>query len=160
MYDELVKSLRICTSDKRGYGCGTECSYGKAHPRNYWCMDYLLKEAADTIEKLSKTAQKWELEAAALQTDHEYLIDENRKLVAAWQNALDLRNRWISVEERLPNEKGVYIVTYHPCYWDDVNYEKVKLGTDKFLGKQKWCKRKYRRVTHWMPLPQPPKEET
>ena len=53
-YDELVKSLRLCTSDKRGSGCAKECTYGKKHPLNGWCMDYLLKEAADAIEELSK----------------------------------------------------------------------------------------------------------
>lgn len=52
-YDELVKSLRLCTSDKREYGCAKECTYGKKHPLNWWCMDYLLKEAADAIEELS-----------------------------------------------------------------------------------------------------------
>ena len=54
MYDELVNSLRLCTSDKRGYGCAKECAYGKKHPLNWWCMDYLLREAADAIEKRSK----------------------------------------------------------------------------------------------------------
>lgn len=67
--------------------------------------------------------------------------------------------KWISVEERLPEEKGKYIIAYHPCYWNDVNYDKIKLGTDTFMGKVKWARRKYRRVTHWMPLPEPPKED-
>ena len=58
MYEELVKSLRLCTSDKRGYGCAKECAYGKKHPLNWWCMDYLLKEAADAIEELSRKTQE------------------------------------------------------------------------------------------------------
>ena len=65
-----------------------------------------------------------------------------------------VRDRWISVEERLPEEKGTYEIAYHPCYWDDVDHSKIKIGTDTFLGKTKWAKRKYRRVTHWRPLPE------
>lgn len=53
MCDELVKSLRLCTSGKRGYGCTKECAYWKKHPLNWWCIDYLIKEAADAIEELS-----------------------------------------------------------------------------------------------------------
>lgn len=61
---------------------------------------------------------------------------------------------WIPVEERLPEEKGVYLVTYHPCYWDDVESE-IKVGIDTFMGKTAWSKRKFQRVIAWMPLPEP-----
>lgn len=66
MYDEVVKSLRLCTSDKRGYGCAKECAYGKKHPLNWWCMDYLFKEAADAIEELSKRCKVLEREVDPL----------------------------------------------------------------------------------------------
>ena len=68
-------------------------------------------------------------------------------------------SEWISVEERLPPEKGEYLVAYHPCYWDHV-YPETRTGIDTFRGKAAWAKKKYQRVTHWMPLPEPPKEET
>ena len=61
---------------------------------------------------------------------------------------------WIPVEERLPEEKGVYLVTYHPWYWDDVESE-IKVGIDTFMGKTAWSKRKFQRVIAWMPLPEP-----
>ena len=63
---------------------------------------------------------------------------------------------WISVEDRLP-EKGEYLVVYHPCWWDDVEYDKICVGMDTFRGKTSWAKKKFQRVTHWMPLPEPPK---
>lgn len=66
---------------------------------------------------------------------------------------------WISVKERLPEEKGEYFVAYHPCWWDDVKYDKRFVGLDTFRGKTSWARHKFQRVTHWMPLPEPPREE-
>lgn len=69
-----------------------------------------------------------------------------------------MQMEWISVENRLPEEKGIYLVTYHPCHWDNVMPE-ILVGIDTFRGKATWAKNKYQRVTHWMPLPEPPKGE-
>lgn len=66
-------------------------------------------------------------------------------------------DRWISVDDRLPDCKGEYIVAYHPCQWDRVATDKTIVGLDSFRGKASWAKRKYQRVTHWMPKPEPPK---
>jgi hypothetical protein len=66
---------------------------------------------------------------------------------------------WIPVTERLPDEKGEYLVAFHPCWWDDVREAKTVVGTDTFRGKTTWAKKKFQRVTHWMPLPEPPKED-
>ena len=80
--------------------------------------------------------------------------------------------RWISVEERLPEEEGVYIV----CVDGEVKWDVYCM----FEGVERWLcydgrlnalyidpyssklKREppYPRVTHWMPLPKLPKEET
>ena len=67
-------------------------------------------------------------------------------------------NEWVSVEERLPDTAGEFLVVYHPCYGDKVTSE-IRVGIDSFRGKTAWAKRKYQRVTHWMPLPESPKEE-
>lgn len=66
-------------------------------------------------------------------------------------------SEWISVKERLPKTPGEYLVAYHPCYWDNVLPE-IRVGTDSFRGRTTWAKKKYQRVTHWMPLPEPPEE--
>lgn len=62
--------------------------------------------------------------------------------------------KWIPVTEALPEEKGEYIVSYHPCHWNTVS-EKVVVGMDTFRGKTTWAKMKYQKVIAWMPLPEP-----
>ena len=58
---------------------------------------------------------------------------------------------WIPMEERLP-ENGQKVIRYHGYAWD----EKITLafyceGDEKRYA---WCD-----VTHWMPMPEAPKEE-
>lgn len=73
------------------------------------------------------------------------------------QTALDLaiavleRDRWISVEERLP-EHGWYLA-YGPT---------IKMEVLHFSVEEVWSSERYYNieVTHWRPLPEPPKEET
>ena len=65
-----------------------------------------------------------------------------------------IQMQWIPVSDRLPEEKGEYLVTYHPCYWDDVEDE-IRVGIDTFRGRTTWAKKKYQRVIAWMPLPEP-----
>ena len=72
---------------------------------------------------------------------------------------IETEQKWIPVTERLPETPGEYMVAYHPCYSDSVQDE-IKVGLDSFRGKTAWAKKKYQRVTHWMPLPEMPKEET
>lgn len=68
-------------------------------------------------------------------------------------------DEWISVKDRLPDKAGEYLVAFHPCHWDMVNWSVRLVGMDTFRGKSAWAKKKFQRVTHWMPLPEPPKEE-
>lgn len=62
--------------------------------------------------------------------------------------------KWIPVTEALPEEKGEYLVSYHPCHWNTIS-EKVLVGMDTFRGKTTWAKKKYQKVIAWMPLPEP-----
>lgn len=69
-----------------------------------------------------------------------------------------MNDGWIPVERGLPEEKGVYLVSYHPCYWDNVDSE-VEVGIDTFRGKTAWAKKKFQRVVAWQPLPEPYRPE-
>lgn len=60
-------------------------------------------------------------------------------------------SEWISVKDRLPEMKGYYLVCY-PFY------NRQEINIVYFRGKSQWAKcSKY--ITHWMPLPEPPKKE-
>jgi hypothetical protein len=78
---------------------------------------------------------------------------------AVWmvKNVIE-RSKWIPCSERLPERKGEYLVTYRPCYWDNVENE-IKVGIDSFRGKTSWAKKKYQKVIAWIPFPEPYKEE-
>lgn len=84
---------------------------------------------------------------------------DNKDLYTALEVAiasLSQVTEWISVDVKLPTKKGEYLVAYHPCYWDRVVREETLIGTDTFRGKNVWAKYRYKRNTHWMPMPQPP----
>ena len=59
--------------------------------------------------------------------------------------------KWISVKDRLPEEEGLYLVAV-------VNdHERRYSKTAWYHGHGNWFL--HQKVTHWMPLPEPPKEE-
>ena len=63
---------------------------------------------------------------------------------------------WISVEDRLPEEKVNCIVHYKHAYCDTDGYWAI--GFCCYDGEKFKFDPAYK-VTHWMPLPEPPKEE-
>ena len=68
--------------------------------------------------------------------------------------------RWIPVTERLPEEVGKYLCTvksFSHYYSKQYCYVDVLVFQDDCFFE---CGLGTERVTHWMPLPQPPKEET
>ena len=82
-----------------------------------------------------------------------FLLGEAADTLEAQQKRikdLEAGRRWIPVTERLP-ESGVRVIV---CRGD-----KVEQGV--FLGVNGWWKvygTNTKKVTHWMPLPEPPKE--
>jgi hypothetical protein len=80
------------------------------------------------------------------------------------------RDRWISVEEP-PQETGRYLVRYLRDIDIDDGIHDDRIMIMRFLKNGGWrypviCNEDVRRcvtmeaVTHWRPLPEPPKEET
>lgn len=60
---------------------------------------------------------------------------------------------WISVEDRLPDQVGCYLTCYKDeeiaiaAYWPHFKIRWMYLDIEKSID-----------PTHWMPLPEPPKE--
>src|SRR5574344_977674 len=63
---------------------------------------------------------------------------------------------WISVEDRLPEEKVNCIVHYKHAYCDNDDYWAIGFC---FYDGEKFQLDPAYKVTHWQYLPQPPKEE-
>ena len=63
---------------------------------------------------------------------------------------------WISVDDRFPEEKANCIVYYQHAYCDNDDYWAIGMC---FYDGEKFQVNPAYKVTHWMPMPQPPKGE-
>ena len=63
---------------------------------------------------------------------------------------------WISVDDRLPEEKVNCIVHYKHAYCDNDDYWAIGIC---FYDGEKFQMDLLYKVTHWQPMPQPPKGE-
>ena len=87
------------------------------------------------------------------------LIDDLERIITEWskEQPAPVVDAWVPVSERLPTDDGFYIVTAHDgsvCmagwYSDETAWAVITLtGVVEFTN-----------VTHWMPLPAPPKGGT
>ncbi len=120
-----------CRACSQGCIYPSECSYFDKPPLR--CMRQLLSEAADALEELQRAVNFHKFNSEFWEDKYNSLADE----------------KWIPVTERLPEEDGFTLIfTAHGhagvCYF--TNGWWGGYGMDG--------------ITHWMPLPQPPKEET
>ena len=65
-------------------------------------------------------------------------------------------NGWISVKDRLPEEKVNCIVHYKHAYCDNDDYWEIGIC---FYDGEKFKMDLSYKVTHWQPMPNPPKGE-
>lgn len=80
-------------------------------------------------------------------------------LVAALRDALDKQPKWISVKDRLPEADGEYLVLKRHNYRMDDGYMAQEVALFLRTRDPEWVVGNLMEVTHWMPLPEPPKEE-
>jgi Lar family restriction alleviation protein len=92
----------------------------------------------------------WEADAhcnGCLASFHTITYDTEEEAIAAAMAGWNQRvGGWIPVSERLP-EHDSCVLTYSPRYGMDVDYYNSKLYQPIWID-----------ITHWMPLPQLPKE--
>ena len=149
MYDELVKGLRNLSRFMTGQD-QTD-----------------LRDAADAIEELSarleahnewfaKADKKIEEYKAAYIAEHDARIEEIK------------RHKWIPVEERLPdNEQSVFVVRKFlgvkgqvpPSTYTEIAY-RIDDMWYAYSDEYKIARHRHTDPLFWMPLPEPPKEET
>lgn len=98
-----------------------------------------LEEAEAKIDKLQTKLS----DAGILTTDH--ILDATKMV--------DVHG-WISVKDRMPGECAGLLIVYH-AYLKEI-------GTS-YYDDDMWCSSPWpinsEGITHWMPLPEPPKEE-
>lgn len=66
-------------------------------------------------------------------------------------------DKWISVEDRLPEDEEDKLILL--IGWDDMLFQRVALHNDSDKNWYGWDSTKYNTVTHWQPLPEPPKKK-
>ena len=87
----------------------------------------------------------------------ETLMQESADAIEKLTDELSRRPQWISVKERLP-EIWVKVLSFQPTFDG-----RGIIRSAVYIGSYKWRETEYHNmmelpVTHWMPLPDPPKE--
>ena len=147
MYDELVKALREADEKSMCGECGLNLHGGSTK------KGVLFAKAADAIEELIKDRDNWEATAKKEREMYWHWFDQYQKDVP----------RWNPVTERLPEETAKVLVQAGEYYYKNSSCKGIVVGWrngpywSTFTAKG--CE-SIRYPLAWMPLPQPPKEET
>ena len=158
MYDELIAELRQHHCDAKEDDTQEvceECAYDviiadKSVPSGIAsvCVCGLMNRAADAIEEL---ATNYDAATDIMKHQTEYIEELSKP-------------RWIPVTERLPDTSHSVLVAGKMKYeWEKEYTRFVDLGWNdgvSFETCNDWYEGQHEfEVTHWMPLPEPPKEE-
>ena len=133
MYEELVKALRTCSERDSCFWLGDTCPY-----LNSELCDDKSGKAADAIEELSK------------------MLDEEVEVTTALGCNMPV---WIPVSERLPpigEEVIVFADRTTIRIWSLERY--YPTIADVFWEREDGFHEDTDVVSHWMPLPEPPKD--
>ena len=141
MYDELIKRLYECVSGE----CWNCSQKADDYEGQRTCADKLMKQAADAIEELQAT-----VDGLTAQTNMVFEETEGRTVIK-------FEPKWIPVTERLPEQGDPLSIClivggkYDQLSW----YELCDFAEGQFWIHDHLCDC---HVTHWMPLPEPPKD--
>lgn len=146
-HEELLNNLRNC------HECYCDgCKYESLlEPGNFVkCMNALIAEAADAIEELQKAHD-------AVNDAHNEGYD-----VGYWAGRRDYEPKWIPVTDRLPEPNAVDERGFAKAYLVKTDRH-VMMHTARYNGDWWviWGRTEViaDNVTHWMPLPQPPRRK-
>lgn len=162
MYEKLIKNLRIHSGFCTGYphycdSC-TEDECG--------CDVSLAGQSADAIEELEKSAPRWIPVTEKLpKCEQEVLICTEKKLIG--------KDAYIdSIVTPAIYEDGTMSENDSMWHWEDIDYAGWDEEEDCGIIPEGWWENRHfcpdgvynnpvdRKVVAWMPLPEPPKEET
>ena len=182
--DEIVAALRWLRPESGDFaceGCGWEESCET-------CGCRIALDAADMLENdetyggvLRDAIEKWKKAYGTLREKHSALLKQNGELRDAAADVTRLaaeaavERDWISVEDRLPEEhESIFAKAYGTKRWADGMFRTISADVLACIafddGHKKtmtlrthdgaWALSSIHRghVTHWMPLPEPPKE--
>ena len=76
------------------------------------------------------------------------------KAGASWQSSQPINSGWVSVEDRFPEDDQTVLVTNGQRVKEVSFIQITKLDTPNF----RFTTMKFDEITHWMPLPSPPKQ--
>lgn len=139
MYEDLIKALRNCNYP----GCGYYCAHGciMAHGVATCELTPLLRKAADIIEELS----------AAIETR-----DKEIEWLKICVNTLPRPQKWISIKDCFPKDYENVLTCSDHGNIHIFHYSK----TQKYPFNINPKLSDYYPVAYWMPLPEPPKEDS
>lgn len=101
---------------------------------------------------ISRSAIINALDKAGTLTDYGKYIIENAPIIEA-------REQWISVEDRLPEESGYYLTLLTMERYMVLHFSKKHRKFNCYDTLELSDLIPIEEVTHWMPLPEPPKED-
>jgi hypothetical protein len=159
--DEIKKGLECCRKAVDTLECPQECPYYKddcdCGSKPYQdCVAYIQQLEAENAEKDVRIQQleKRAIHLEALNLSNLTTITMQERTRARLQERISQLEaqvpRWIPVEERLPEQDTLVLVGGYGEVASGFYHEKHGL----------WITHAEIDFTHWMPLPEPPKEDT
>ena len=121
-------------------------------------MDLLTGYSIDTQQDVECVADHLISNGVTVQEDCKDCAEATQNCIVKLQEQIaELRSaqEWVSDSDRLPEESGMYIVTANDGHAQRVSF--VQWQKKNRMWNLTGA-RSYWRVTHWMPLPEPPKE--
>lgn len=162
---ELAAALRLC-GDKRAIDICPKCPFFEGYNPDV-CIPKMTAACADALENheshvlaLQKEIEGLRAQLTTVQHQNEQLREAAALTVQATTDRLS--REWVSVKERLPDrEEDVLILVsgkFKNCTFDHAYMVGLYAGPDGWFANEypDWDNPG---VTHWMPLPDAPKED-